>query len=566
MTYIKAEHLKYRYPNTKKLALDDLNFEIEKGSFIGIAGKNGAGKSTLCQAFSGLVPQFFKGAYGGTIMIGDQEASKTPVSRLCRTVGLVFQNPFNQLSGAKETVFEEIAFGLQNFGVQKEEMIQRVNEALELLDISAYRDRNPFDLSGGQMQRVALAGILAMKPEVIILDEPTSQLDPAGSEEVFASVDKLAKSGITIIMVEQKLEKLAEYCDKILLLHEGKQIAFDTPDRIFSRDDLKEYGVNPPAYTRVCRLLGIRKENGCYPASLKDTLERKNEFPDEETFQKFLADSTTGVSDKDAGKEVFRIDHLGFQYLEQIPVLKDVNLVLDDRSTAIIGQNGAGKTTLVKLLKGLLKPVSGSIYYGGEDISGKTVAMLAGEVGYVFQNPDDQIFKYHVMDEVMFGPLNIGMSREEAEQKSLAALKTVGLQHLAKENPYDLELSERKLVAIASVLAMNTKVLILDEPTIAQDWEGRNVIRNIIQSLRKEGKTVLAILHDMDFVAESFERVIVMAHGEVLADGTREEVFAQKEVLEKARIEQPYLTRLCRMLGYERLYFSLKEGGQEEAI
>lgn len=215
-----------------------------KGSFIGIAGKNGAGKSTLCQAFSGLVPQFFKGAYGGTIMIGDQEASKTPVSRLCRTVGLVFQNPFNQLSGAKETVFEEIAFGLQNFGVPKEEMIQRVNEALELLDISAYRDRNPFDLSGGQMQRVALAGILAMKPEVIILDEPTSQLDPAGSEEVFASVDKLAKSGITIIMVEQKLEKLAEYCDKILLLHEGKQIAFDTPERIFSRDDLKEYGVN----------------------------------------------------------------------------------------------------------------------------------------------------------------------------------------------------------------------------------------------------------------------------------------------------------------------------------
>ena len=192
--------------------------------------------------------------------------------------------------------------------------------------------------------------------------------------------------------------------------------------------------------------------------------------------------------------------------------------------------------------------------------------MLAGNIGYVFQNPDDQIFKYHVMDEVMFGPLNIGMSREEAAQKSLAALKTVGLQHLAKENPYDLELSERKLVAIASVLAMNTKVLILDEPTIAQDWEGRNVIRNIIQSLRKEGKTVLAILHDMDFVAESFERVIVMAHGEVLADGTREEVFAQKEVLEKARIEQPYLTRLCRMLGYERLYFSLKEGGQEEAI
>lgn len=182
---------------------------------------------------------------------------------------------------------------------------------------------------------------------------------------------------------------------------------------------------------------------------------------------------------------MFRIDHLGFQYLEQIPVLKDVNLVLDDRSTAIIGQNGAGKTTLVKLLKGLLKPVSGSIYYGGEDISGKTVAMLAGEVGYVFQNPDDQIFKYHVMDEVMFGPLNIGMSREEAEQKSLAALKTVGLQHLAKENPYDLELSERKLVAIASVLAMNTKVLFwTSRPLLRTGKEG--TLSGILSSLSEK--------------------------------------------------------------------------------
>ena len=167
MAYIKVENLKYRYPNTTKLALDGLDFEIEKGSFIGIVGENGAGKSTLCQAFNGLIPGFFKGAYGGKVLIEDTEVAKTTVSKLCQKVGLVFQNPFNQLSGAKETVFEEIAFGLQNFGVPKEEMISRVDEVMELLDIAAYRDRNPFDLSGGQMQRVALAGILAMKPEVI---------------------------------------------------------------------------------------------------------------------------------------------------------------------------------------------------------------------------------------------------------------------------------------------------------------------------------------------------------------------------------------------------------------
>ena len=167
MAYIKVENLKYRYPNTKKLALDDLNFEIEKGSFIGIAGANGAGKSTLCQAFNGLVPGFFKGAYGGRVIIDGEETAKVPVSRLCQKVGLVFQNPFNQLSGAKETVFEEIAFGLQNFGVPADEMIKRVNEVMDLLDIAEYKWRNPFDLSGGQMQRVALAGILAMKPDVI---------------------------------------------------------------------------------------------------------------------------------------------------------------------------------------------------------------------------------------------------------------------------------------------------------------------------------------------------------------------------------------------------------------
>ena len=584
MPYIKVENLKYRYPGTKALALDGVNFEVEKGSFIGIVGENGAGKSTLCQAINGLVPGFFKGAYGGKLYIGDIEVAKTSVSKLCQKVGLVFQNPFNQLSGAKETVFEEIAFGLQNFGVPKEEMVSRVNEVMELLDIAAYRDRNPFDLSGGQMQRVALAGILAMRPDVLVLDEPTSQLDPAGSEEVFAAVDKLSKSGITIFMVEQKLEKLADYCDKILLLHQGKQIAFDTPDQIFSREDLMQYGVNPPAYTRICKALGVKKENGCYPTSFQDTLARKDQFPKETDLQSQNQKNSQNVEnnrksteqqnrsvdfhsakgndcgkEENSTKEIFKIDQLSFSYTENIPILKDLNLTVNNCPTAIIGQNGAGKTTLVKLLKGLLKPVSGSIYYGGDNIAEKTVAMLAGEIGYVFQNPDDQIFKYHVMDEVMFGPLNIGMTNERAREKAMQALATVGLQNLADENPYDLELSERKLVAIASVLAMDTAVLILDEPTIAQDYKGRTIIGSIIKKLSSEGRTVIAILHDMDFVAENFERIIVMAHGQILADGTKEEVFSRQDILRQAHIDQPYLTKLCTKLGYQKLYFNVQD-------
>lgn len=558
MALIEVKNLKYRYPHTDKLALDGINFSVEKGQFIGIVGENKAGKSTLCQAFAGLVPTMFRGAYGGTLFIDGLEAAKTPIAKLCQKVGLVFQNPFNQLSGAKDTVFEEVAFGLQNLGVPKDEMIKRVEENLKLLDIEAYRDRNPFDLSGGQTQRVAIASILAMKPSIIVLDEPTSQLDPQGSDEVFQVVERLSKTGITIIMVEHKMEKMAAYCDKILLLHEGKQVAFDTPERIFSRDDLEELGVTYPVYTQVCRALGVSWQEGekcLYPVTLEQTKRLKDQFP--------ASLSGRQPSGREEGAVVFQTENLGFRYLPQVPVIEGLKLELSARPTAIIGQNGAGKTTLVKLLKGLLKPGEGRILLGGEDISERTVAQLAGKVGYVFQNPDDQIFKNQVLEEVMVGPLNIGMSREEAKDHAMLALKLVGLEGATEVNPYDLDLAERKLVAIASVVAMDPQVLILDEPTIAQDAKGRAILGEIVTSLSKKGKFVLAILHDMDFVARYFERVIIMAHGRVLADGPKEEVFYEKECLREARLEQPHTTRLCELLGYKGAFMTaddMKEG------
>lgn len=576
MSVITVENLRYRYPHAKELALDGLDFSVEKGEFIGIIGENGAGKSTLSQALMGLVPQFYKGAYGGTVMVDGIEAGRTPVAQLCGHVGLVFQNPFNQLSGAKDNVYEEVAFGMQNLGVPAEEMKNRVEEALKLLDIWQYRDRNPFDLSGGQMQRVAIASVLVMRPDVMILDEPTSQLDPEGSDEVFKAVETLTGSGITILMIEQKIEKLAAYCDRILLLHKGKQIAFDTPQKVFSMPDLKNYGIQAPAFTRICKAEGVTLADGTYPVTVEEAAgvlrEKRLGAPacaeGGKCAQKAAGADVAGTDSAQAGgpaesavssDEQFCIENLDFSYLADVPVLKNLNMKLDKRPTAIIGQNGAGKTTLVKLLKGLLKPVSGSIYFHGEDISGKTVAMLAGNVGYVFQNPDDQIFKYNVMDEILFGPLNIGMDAERAKKEAERALKLTGLTGKEKENPYDLELYERKMTAIASVLAMDTDVLILDEPTIAQDWKGRQIIGGIIRSLSERGKLVIAILHDMDFVAENFERVIIMAHGQVLADGTAKEVLAQEEALKKARLQKPYVMQLCEALGYEKSYLTVEE-------
>lgn len=571
MSVITVENLRYRYPHAKELALDGLDFSVEKGEFIGIIGENGAGKSTLSQALMGLVPQFYKGAYGGTVMVDGIEAGRTPVAQLCGHVGLVFQNPFNQLSGAKDNVYEEVAFGMQNLGVPAEEMKNRVEEALKLLDIWQYRDRNPFDLSGGQMQRVAIASVLVMRPDVMILDEPTSQLDPEGSDEVFKAVETLTGSGITILMIEQKIEKLAAYCDRILLLHKGKQIAFDTPQKVFSMPDLNNYGIQAPAFTRICKAEGVTLADGTYPVTVEEAagvLREKRLGAPACVDGKERAQRAAGAELAQAGgpselavssDEQFCIKNLDFSYLADVPVLKNLNMKLDKCPTAIIGQNGAGKTTLVKLLKGLLKPVSGSIYFHGEDISGKTVAMLAGNVGYVFQNPDDQIFKYNVMDEILFGPLNIGMDAERAKKEAERALKLTGLTGKEKENPYDLELYERKMTAIASVLAMDTDVLILDEPTIAQDWKGRQIIGDIIRSLSERGKLVIAILHDMDFVAENFERVIIMAHGQVLADGTAKEVFAQEEALKKARLQKPYVMQLCEALGYEKSYLTVEE-------
>lgn len=274
MSEIRIENLKYQYPHTDRRALDGITCTIQPGEFIGVIGKNGSGKSTLCQAITGLVPNFYRGAYGGKVWIGDTEVMTVEVDELCQKVGIVFQNPFNQVTGSKLTVYEEIAFGLENLGIPRDEMVRRIDDAMELLDIAKYKERAPFDLSGGQMQRMAIASIIAIQPDIIILDEPTSQLDPQGSEEVFQAVQKLSQKGITVLMVEHKMEKIAAYSDRVMLLDNGKLIDMDTPQKIFSREDLEDYGVVPPAFTRICKNLGIRNEiDGTYPVTLEEAKE-----------------------------------------------------------------------------------------------------------------------------------------------------------------------------------------------------------------------------------------------------------------------------------------------------
>jgi energy-coupling factor transport system ATP-binding protein len=271
MTKIIVENLKYRYPSSETLALDKISFQVEEGECIGIIGQNAAGKSTLCQALVGLVPHFYHGAYGGRVIVDGLEVKNSSISQLSAKVGIVFQNPFTQVTGSKLTVYEEIAFGLENLGVPRSEMIERIDYVLQLLGIYPYKDRNPFQLSGGQMQRMAIASILAMKPEIIVLDEPTSQLDPQGTEEVFRVIRQLSQQGMTVILVEHKMEKIARYCHRVLMLDQGKLIDFDTPEKVFSREDLAEYGLTAPVYTRVCKALQTKKAGSShYPVTLEE--------------------------------------------------------------------------------------------------------------------------------------------------------------------------------------------------------------------------------------------------------------------------------------------------------
>ncbi|WP_342508731.1 energy-coupling factor transporter ATPase [Sporosarcina sp. FSL K6-2383] len=551
MTRIRVENLTYKYPNTDTFALDDVSFTIEKGQFIGITGMNTAGKTTLCYALSGLIPHFFKGAYGGDVFIGEMEVFTHDISDITAKVGLIFENPFSQMTGAKFTVYDEIAFGLENLGIPREEMHERIQESMRLLDIEGLRDNNPFSLSGGQMQRVAIASVIAMKPDILILDEPTSQLDPQGSEEVFRVVENLSKEGMTIIMVEQKMEKLAAYADRVFLMHGGKLIDTGTPAEIFSRDDLQSFGVKPPIYTTVARALQLRnEETGLYPISLD---EMPSNGIDSDSIQ--LKGELVIESDS---PEILVTD-LHFNYTKDSPILQGINVTFQGEPTAIIGQNGAGKTTFVKLLKSLLKPNAGNLMINGNNIKNMTAAKLAGTIGLVFQNPNDQIFKNNVLDEVMFGPLNIGQTPEVARTNAEKMLKLVGLLDKAEENPYDLSLAERKMIAVASILAMDTAIVIFDEPTMGQDAQGKAKLKEIIHGLHTQGKLVLCILHDMDFVAETFGRTVIFGSGKLLYDGPTRQAFAEQAILETARVEQPHLTQLTCKMGYDGVLLSIDE-------
>ena len=549
---VTLDGVSVRYPGRREAALD-VSLVVEPGEMVGVAGRTGAGKSTLALTAGGFVPRVVRARVAGSVQIDGADALTATGSELAGRVGIVFSTPANQLSASKQTVREELAFGLENLGVPRSEMDGRIDDILERLAISHLATREPFALSGGEQQRVAIASILVMGTSVLVLDEPVAQLDPAGSRGVAALLRRLAEEGRAILCAEYDSDVLA-MTDRCLVLESGRAVASDRPGAALGSAILGPIGLTSPTIVALAELAGVPPARAFEEEAVATALGKlRKSGPALAAGAQALepvAIEWSPMRNEPTPSVVAR--GLVHRYAGGPDVLRGVDLIVrPGEAVAIVGQNGSGKTTLAKHLNGLLRPDSGSVEVDGRDIRTVSVGSIARTVGFVFQNPDDQLFNRSVEREVAFGPRNLRLDGRPALELVDRALELTGLSSLRTVNPYDLGLSERKLVALASVLAMEPAILVLDEPTTAQDGPGVARIGAIVDAYRRAGRTVIAITHDMEFAAAHFGRAVVMREGEAVADGTPAEIFApsQAGLLASTGLVPPVAARIGARLG-----------------
>ena len=539
------------------LALQEISLEVKKGEIVGVLGANGSGKTTLCFHLNGIIPTVYAGTEKGSITMCGLDPWDTPIIELSQKASMVLQDPETQFTTTD--VRSELYFGPANLGVEREEIIRRSQWAAGVCGISGLEERKPQELSGGQKQRVALAAGLTMLPEVLILDEHTIQLDPVGTTEVFDVVHELANSkDMTIMITSHKTDEVARLASKVLVLNEGKMIAYGTPREVFSQAELlNDVGVNPPAAASLAVALAKKipgfearyQKAGGIPLTVQECYDLLKELLDEGFLKVDWHEPDKLL--KTESTPVLELENVTFTYPARIPVtaLRDVSLTISKGEfVAIIGQNGSGKTTLVKHFLGLLEATEGSVMVDGEDVRELTIGSIAKSVSLILQNPDYQLFSISVQKELEFGLRNLGLPEDEIAQRVDAALAEVGLEEVREIFPFRLSFGDRRKVAAAAGIAMDPEVLILDEPTTAQDYVGRHVLCQIASRMRDQGKTIIMISHDMDLVAQYADRLIVMVDGQIIADGPKRNVFDMQEELERAFLKPPQITKLSQLL------------------
>lgn len=554
---IQVEQVTFTYEDGVE-ALSDLNFNARPGEFLVVLGANGAGKSTLCFLLSGIVPHIYGGRRTGTVTVAGQDPWDQPLFVTAQVTGVLLQDPEVQLFNP--SVFTEMAFGPANLKVERGEIIRRIQSALELLHLEGLEKRNPRDLSGGQKQRVALGAALTMRPRLLVLDEPTSQLDPIGRSEVVAAIKRLKSTGeITIVMTTHETDDILGLADRVLVLDRGKIVLTGTPVEVFSQPEvLESVGVKIPdalnIRMQVDRLAGLSTQlddaqvqelDGDSVGSYTRDLIRAGRL-------EVIGPVESPEQGRQPGPVILAAEDLTYQYPGYPPVkaLENINLAIRaGEIVGIVGQNGSGKSTLVKSFVGLLRATSGVVRYQGNDIRKISVGQMARSVGLVLQNPDYQLFTVSAKEEILFGLRNLGIEGQAAEEKVRQALGLVGLEHEMDTFPFRMSFGDRRKLAVAATVALDPQVLILDEPTTAQDHRGRYQLAEIGRRFRDEGqRTVLMITHDMDLIAHYAERLVVMWNGRIILDAPTEEAFTQNEILAKSYLRPPAAAQIAAKL------------------
>ena len=501
---LTIDGLTFRYRLRPEPALCDVSLTLERGELLLIAGASGCGKTTLIRCINGLVPRSYKGDLEGRILLHGQDTTAFSLARISQIVGTVLQDPERQILGAR--VSAEVAFGLENLALPRQEIRQRMDEALDYLGISHLRDRETFLLSGGEKQKVALAGVLAMRPSILLLDEPLASLDPASAQEALALFRRLVDEGISILLVEHRVEDaMSIQPDRVLFMQEGEVAYFGALDGLMEVVDYREVKLPAP--------IVIQRAASDPPPAFESAIQ------------------------PDGREPLVTFENVSFTYAEDSPeVIHDVSLTIRRGDVvAVLGPNGAGKTTLVKQAIGLLKPSLGRVLVEGADTKTMSVAEIAHTLGYVFQSPSHMLFAPSVREELAFGPKNLGYAADAVADGVTRAVDVVNLKGLEDYPPLALSFGQQKRVSIAAILAMRSKILVMDEPTAGQDYANYMAFMDSI--LQMPGfQAVLFITHDLDLAIGYASRVILMHEGRIAGDGPPEEVLADADLLRRCRL------------------------------
>jgi energy-coupling factor transport system ATP-binding protein len=552
MSIIDIDSLSYKYPNATTKALDNIDFKLTEPGFTAIMGPTGAGKTTFSLTLNGLIPQFYEGTMEGSVHVLGIDTKRYRIQRLVQHVGLVMQDPESQVFGMN--VLADVMFGPANLGLSYDEVMARARRALNLVGLVGFDKRSPSDLSGGEKQRLAVASVLAMHPEILVLDEPTSELDPVGREEVYQAVDRLREDGnVTILAIEHSPDEVVSRAENLVVFNEGKMAYIGTPKDIFrNAPKAHDLGIRIPESAELGWKLheaGIIEQQQI-PLTVDEAFELISPWIIERKDRLAKCDTKPCRCDAEGEKEVIlSVQDLSHSYSDEIHALRGVSLdVHKGEFIALVGQNGAGKTTLAKHFNGLLRPTKGRVIVDGKDAAGQAIYDLAKVVGYVFQNPDHQIFSATVWEEAAYGLKVQGITGEKAKERVANVLELVGLSDLLELNPFTLSKGDRQKLAVASILAIEPQVLVIDEPTTGLDARGAEGMMTLIDHLNKLGHTVIIITHDMKLVAEYATRVIAMSRGKVIADCTPAELFSNGAVMKNARVKPTSIARLFSRL------------------